>query len=251
MKSFLLLCFVATTLLGVCNGAGKDADCPYRTYAGGEVYPMEWPRSHDHSLSYSKAKIGQPAPFWSGTAVTPAGKFQDMNLTDFKGKYLVMLFYPLDFTFVCPTEILAFSDRLAEFRQINAEIVAISVDSKFTHLAWTKMSRREGGLGKVHIPLLSDLTHQISKDYGVFLEKEGHTLRGLFIIDNHGVLRQITMNDLPVGRSVDETIRLIQAFRYTDEHGEVCPAGWKPGAATIVPDPEGKKAYFEKANPGN
>lgn len=97
----------------------------------------------------------------------------------------------------------------------------------------TKLSRREGGLGKVAIPLLSDLTHQISKDYGVLLEKEGHTLRGLFIIDENGILRQITMNDLPVGRSVDETIRLIQAFRYTDDHGEVCPAGWKPGADTV------------------
>ena len=108
--------------------------------------------------------------------------------------------------------------------------------------------RKEGGLGRLEIPLLSDLTHTISKDYGVYLEDNGHTLRGLFIIDDKGVLRQITMNDLPVGRSVDETLRLVQAFQYTDKHGEVCPAGWKPGKATMVPDPKGSQKYFQEAN---
>merc|ERR1711872_660769 len=154
----------------------------------------------------------------------------------------------LDFTFVCPTEIIAFSDRANEFRAINAEVVGVSVDSQFTHLAWIKTPRKDGGLGPLDIPLLSDLTHKISKDYGVYLEDAGHTLRGLFIIDGKGTLRQITMNDLPVGRSVDETLRLVQAFQYTDQHGEVCPAGWKPGADTIIPNPSDKLKYFNKVN---
>ncbi|XP_045025190.1 peroxiredoxin-4 isoform X4 [Daphnia magna] len=145
-----------------------------------------------------------------------------------------------------PTEILAFNDRIEEFRALNTELVACSVDSHFTHLAWVNTPKREGGLGPLKIPLLSDLSHKISTDYGVYLEDIGHTLRGLFIIDDKQTLRQITMNDLPVGRSVDETLRLVQAFQYTDHHGEVCPAGWKPGSDTIIPHPEEKKLYFEK-----
>uniref|UniRef100_K7G7T3 thioredoxin-dependent peroxiredoxin n=1 Tax=Pelodiscus sinensis TaxID=13735 RepID=K7G7T3_PELSI len=191
--------------------------------------------------------VSKPAPYWEGTAVIN-GEFKELKLTDYKGKYLVFFFYPLDFTFVCPTEIIAFSDRIEEFRAINTEVVACSIDSQFTHLAWINTPRKQGGLGPMKIPLLSDLTHQISKDYGVYLEDQGHTLRGLFIIDDKRVLRQITMNDLPVGRSVDETLRLVQAFQYTDKHGEVCPAGWKPGSETIIPDPAGKLKYFDKLN---
>jgi len=198
-----------------------------------------------HNIQVTKAMISKPAPFFSGTAVLN-GEFKELKLTDYLGKYLVFFFYPLDFTFVCPTEILAFNDRVAEFRSIGAEVVACSVDSHFTHLAWMASPRTEGGLGKLDIPLLSDLTHTISKDYGVYLEENGHTLRGLFIIDPKGILRQITMNDLPVGRSVDETLRLVQAFIYTDKHGEVCPAGWQPGADTIIPDPKEKLQYFKK-----
>ncbi|CAI8048682.1 Peroxiredoxin-4, partial [Geodia barretti] len=149
-------------------------------------------------------------------------------------------------TFVCPTEILAFNDRLEEFRAIDTEVVACSVDSKYTHYAWINTPREDGGLAGLQMPLLSDLTKQIAKDYGVLLEDEGISLRGLFIIDRKGILRQITMNDLPVGRSVDETLRLVQAFQYTEEHGEVCPAGWKPGGKTIKPDPEKKKEYFKE-----
>ncbi|XP_058041616.1 peroxiredoxin-4 isoform X1 [Ahaetulla prasina] len=209
-----------------------DEKCHY--YAGGEVYPGEASRVpvKDHSLHLSKAKISKPAPDWEGTAVIN-GEFKELKLADFEGKYVIFFFYPLDFTFVCPTEIIAFSDRIEEFRAIDAEVVACSVDSQFTHLAWINTPRKQGGLGPVKIPLLSDLTHQISKDYGVYLEDQGHALRGLFIIDDKKILRQITMNDLPVGRSVDETLRLIQAFQYTDKHGEVCPAGWKPGSETI------------------
>jgi len=216
-----------------------------RTYAGGEVYPNEIKHGSEHAMHWSKAQISKPAPDWAGKAVVN-GEFKDLKLSDYKGKYLVFFFYPLDFTFVCPTEIIAFSDRVEEFKKINTEVIAVSVDSVFTHLAWINTPRTEGGLGKMKIPILADLTKQISKDYGVLLEDAGHTLRGLFIIDGKGILRQITMNDLPVGRSVDETLRLVQAFQYTDQHGEVCPAGWKPGADTIIPDPKEKLSYFNK-----
>lgn len=218
------------------------------SYGGGHVYPQETSRSSvGQNLFTSKAKISKPAPSWESTAVVK-GEFKELKLKDYLGKYVVFFFYPLDFTFVCPTEIIAFSDRVKEFHAINAEVIACSVDSPFTHLAWMNTPRKLGGLGPINIPLLSDLTHQISKDYGVYLEDLGHTLRGLFIIDNKGVLRQITMNDLPVGRSVDETLRLVQAFQYTDKHGEVCPAGWKPGGETIIPNPEDKLKYFSKVN---
>ncbi|XP_022651313.1 peroxiredoxin-like isoform X3 [Varroa jacobsoni] len=211
----------------------------------GEVYPQEAIRRGTHNLVWSKAQISKPAPNFKAPAIVN-GEIKEVKLSDYRGKYVVFFFYPLDFTFVCPTEIVAFSDRIKEFRSINAEVIACSVDSHFTHLAWTKTAREKGGLGNVQIPLLSDLSHQISKDYGVYLEDLGHTLRGLFIIDANGILRQITMNDLPVGRSVDETLRLVQAFQYTDKHGEVCPAGWKPGKDTIVPNPNDKLKYFQK-----
>merc|ERR1719378_717597 len=194
----------------------------------------------------SKAAIQKPAPHFQGTAVTPEGDFKDVKLSDYKGKYLVFFFYPLDFTFVCPTEIISFSDRADEFRAINCEVLACSVDSHFSHLAWTNLDRAKGGLGKMKIPILADITKQISKDYGVLLEDQGVSLRGLFIVDDKGTLRQITMNDLPVGRSVDETLRLVQAFQFTDKHGEVCPAGWKPGSDTIKPGVKESKEYFAK-----
>ncbi|OQR78401.1 peroxiredoxin-4-like [Tropilaelaps mercedesae] len=224
--------------------AGVTAQLCSPTF-GGEVYPQEAIRSGTHNLIWSKAQISKPAPDFKAQAIVN-GEIKEVKLSDYKNKYVVFFFYPLDFTFVCPTEIIAFSDRVEEFRSINAEVIACSVDSHFTHLAWTKTPREKGGLGNIQIPLLSDLTHQISKDYGVYLEDLGHTLRGLFIIDANGILRQITMNDLPVGRSVDETLRLVQAFQFTDTHGEVCPAGWKPGKDTIVPNPDDKLKYFQK-----
>ena len=211
----------------------------------GLLFPQDIVRDGEHALHWSKAQISKPAPIFNGTAVVN-GDFKDISLLDFRGKYLVFFFYPLDFTFVCPTEILAFSDRVDEFRKINTEVVACSVDSKYTHLAWINTPRESGGLGEINIPLLSDITKQISKDYGVLLETEGIALRGLFIIDRKGIMRQITMNDLPVGRSVDETLRLVQAFQYSDEQGEVCPCGWKPGDETIKPNPIDSLNYFKK-----
>jgi len=189
----------------------------------------------------------QPAPQFTGTAVVN-GTFKEISLADYKGKYVVLFFYPLDFTFVCPTEIIAFSDRAEEFRQLGCEVIACSTDSHFSHLAWCNTPRKAGGLGDMKIPLLADKSMSISRAYGVLKEDEGLDFRGLFIIDDKQKLRQITINDLPVGRDVDETLRLVQAFQFTDKHGEVCPAGWKPGAATMKPDPEGSKSYFEGTN---
>jgi len=196
----------------------------------------------------SKAFVTKPAPHFEASAVLPNGEFGDIKLSDYKGKYVVLFFYPLDFTFVCPTEIVAFSDRVEEFQAIGCEVLCCSTDSTYSHLAWTEKSRKEGGLGKMNIPMLADLNHNISRDYGVLLEEEGIALRGLFVIDGKGILRQVTVNDLPVGRSVDETLRLVQAFQFTDVHGEVCPAGWKPGASTMKADPIGSKEYFKKAS---
>lgn len=243
MRYTLIALVFVTSTSNICNSSLFDSESCY-SFGSGNVFPGG-ARKIDHKLQFTKAMISKPAPEWTATAVID-GEIKQLSLSSFKGKYLVFFFYPLDFTFVCPTEILAFSERIEEFKKINTHVVACSVDSHFTHLAWINTPRKEGGLGKINIPLLSDLTHSIAKDYGVYLEDLGHTLRGLFIIDDKGILRQITMNDLPVGRSVDETLRLVQAFQYTDKHGEVCPAGWKPGQDTIIPNPDEKKKYFEK-----
>jgi alkyl hydroperoxide reductase subunit AhpC len=192
----------------------------------------------------SKVFVGKPAPSFKKQAVVD-GNFAEVTLEQFKGKYLVLFFYPLDFTFVCPTEIIAFSDRAQEFRDLGCEIAAVSVDSEHAHLAWINLPRKQGGLGKMNIPLIADTTKSMSRDYGVLIEEEGVALRGLFIINPEGILRQMTINDLPVGRSVDETLRLVKAFQFTDKHGEVCPANWTEGSATMKPDPKGSKDYFK------
>ncbi|XP_065573623.1 peroxiredoxin 2-like [Artemia franciscana] len=190
--------------------------------------------------------IGKPAPQFKGMAVVN-GEFKEISLADYKGKYVVFFFYPLDFTFVCPTEIIAFSDRVKEFRDIGVEVIGCSTDSHFSHFAWINTPRKQGGLGNMDIPLLADKNCSVAKSYGVYLEEEGVTFRGLFIIDPKQNLRQVTINDLPVGRSVDETLRLVQAFQFTDKHGEVCPAGWKPGDKTMKADVHKSKEYFASA----
>ena len=196
------------------------------------------------SQAINKAYVTKAAPSFSATALMPDLSFQTLSLDAYKGRYLVLFFYPLDFTFVCPTEIIDFSDRSDEFAAIDCAVVAASVDSQFSHFAWVETPRNRGGLGKMQIPILSDVTRQLSRDYGVLLEDSGYTLRGLFIISPSGIIRHATLNDPPVGRNVDEVLRLVQAFRYTDEHGEVCPSGWTPGAATIKPSTTNKLAYF-------
>eukprot|EP01129_Flabellula_baltica_P013197 TRINITY_DN6085_c0_g1_i1.p1 TRINITY_DN6085_c0_g1~~TRINITY_DN6085_c0_g1_i1.p1 ORF type:complete len:220 (-),score=50.89 TRINITY_DN6085_c0_g1_i1:19-600(-) len=191
--------------------------------------------------------IGYKAPSFSSEAVVNH-KFETVSLDDYKGKWLVLLFYPLDFTFVCPTEIISFSDNIADFRELNAEVVALSVDSKYSHLAWVNTPRKDGGLGSIDIPLVSDFPKKIASDYGVLYKDEGFAVRGLFIIDPEQILRVSILHDPPVGRSVDETLRLLKAFQYADTHGEVCPANWRPGAATMTPEPLKSKEYFEKAD---
>jgi len=202
-------------------------------------------RLHTSALNYA-AEVAKPAPDFKGTAVVN-GAFKEIKLSDYKGKYVVLFFYPLDFTFVCPTEIIAFSDAASQFKALNTEVIAASTDSHFSHLAWINTPRKKGGLGSLNIPLLSDFSKSIAKEYGILLDS-GIALRGLFLIDSQGVVRQITINDLPVGRSVDEIIRLIKAFQFVEKHGEVCPANWKPDAPTIKPDPVKAMEYFEKNN---
>eukprot|EP00088_Acartia_fossae_P005237 TRINITY_DN12297_c0_g1_i1.p1 TRINITY_DN12297_c0_g1~~TRINITY_DN12297_c0_g1_i1.p1 ORF type:complete len:230 (+),score=33.84 TRINITY_DN12297_c0_g1_i1:46-735(+) len=204
-------------------------------------------RSLSCSAPMNQAAVQKPAPNFTAQAVVN-GQFKEVSLSDYKGKYVVVYFYPLDFTFVCPTEIIAFSDRIKEFADINCEVLGVSTDSHFSHLAWINQSRKQGGLGGLNYPLVSDFNKTISKDYGVLIEEAGIALRGLFIIDPQGVLRQMSINDLPVGRSVDETLRLIKAFQFVEQHGEVCPANWTPDSPTIKPDPKGSLEYFDKVN---
>lgn len=204
-------------------------------------------RSVSTGVQLCSPRIQQPAPDFRGTAVVNQ-EFKEISLADYKGKYLVLFFYPLDFTFVCPTEIIAFSERIQDFKAINTEIVGVSTDSHFSHLGWINTPRIAGGLGPITYPLLSDFNKKIAHDYDILLENAGVALRGLFIINPKGVLVQITVNDLPVGRSVDETLRLIKAFQFVEKHGEVCPANWEPNSPTIKPDPKGSKAYFESVN---
>jgi alkyl hydroperoxide reductase subunit AhpC len=190
--------------------------------------------------------VTKPAPDFSALAVVN-GAIADkpIKLSDYRGKYVVLFFYPLDFTFVCPTEIIAFSDRVAEFESRGVQVLGCSIDSRFSHLAWVNTPRTKGGLGELKYPLLEDLTKKISGDYGVLLEA-GIALRGLFLIDKDGVVRHSTINDLPLGRSVDEALRVIDALQHFEKHGEVCPADWKPGKDALNPKKAGE--YFEKAN---
>jgi peroxiredoxin 2/4 len=189
-------------------------------------------------------QVGQLAPDFEAVAVFDQ-EFAKVKLSDYlQKKYVVLFFYPLDFTFVCPTEITAFSDNFEKFAELNTEILGVSVDSEFSHLAWLQTERDAGGLGDLKYPLVSDLKKEISASYNV-LTDEGIALRGLFIIDKEGMIQHATINNLAFGRSVDETLRVLQAIQYVQTNPEeVCPANWKPGDKTIVPDPIKSKDYF-------
>jgi alkyl hydroperoxide reductase subunit AhpC len=189
--------------------------------------------------------VGNAAPDFKATALVN-GDFKEISLNDYKGKWKVLFFYPLDFTFVCPTEITAFSDNVEMFKGLNCEVLGCSIDSQFSHLAWTKQPRNTGGLGEINYPLIADVTKQIATDYGVLLENDGIALRGTFIIDDNNVVQHASINNLGVGRNVGELARLVEAFQYTAKHGEVCPAGWTNGADTMKPDPSGSQEYFNK-----
>lgn len=187
--------------------------------------------------------VTKEAPDFTAQAVMPDGSFKEVKLQDYRGKYVLLFFYPLDFTFVCPTEIIAFSDRAAEFEKLGVQILGVSVDSHYSHLAWRNTPRTNGGIGNVTYPLVADLNKQIATEYDVLLPN-GVALRGLFLIDKQGVVRHQVVNDLPLGRNVDEALRMVEALQFFEANGEVCPANWKNGSRTIKPGVHESKEFF-------
>ncbi len=187
--------------------------------------------------------VTRPAPDFKANAVLKDGSFAELTLSQFKGKYVLLFFYPLDFTFVCPTEIISFSDRVKEFTDLNVEVIGISVDSEFSHLAWRNLPRTQGGIGQIDYSLVADLNKQIARDYDVLIG-DAVALRGLFLIDTAGVVRHQVVNDLPLGRSVDEALRMVQALQFVEKNGEVCPANWQEGKRTIKPTVNASKEFF-------
>ncbi len=191
-----------------------------------------------------KNLVAKKAPNFTAQAVLEDNTMADLTLSDYRGIYVVLFFYPLDFTFVCPSEIIAFDDKLDEFNKRNCEVIGVSVDSQFSHWAWKNTPRNQGGLGQIRFPIVADLKKTISKDYGVLLKKEGIALRGLFILDKEGVIHHSTINHLSLGRNVDEVLRTLDALQFTEEHGEVCPANWNPGDAAMKPTSDGVAEYL-------
>lgn len=188
--------------------------------------------------------VTQPAPEFTATAVMPDNSFkEDFKLSDYRGKYVVLFFYPLNFTFVCPTEILAFNKAVKEFEAANCQVVGVSIDSHFSHLAWKNTPINQGGIGDVQFPLVADLDKSISKEYQVLIDA-GIALRGLFLIDKEGVVRHQVVNDLPLGRSVGEALRVLHALQFTEKYGEVCPANWQDGEEAMKPTAEGVAEYL-------
>lgn len=188
--------------------------------------------------------VTKPAPDFTAQAVMPNNTIkEDLRLSDYLGKYVVLFFYPLDFTFVCPTEIIAFNKKLEEFKKRNAELIGVSVDSQFSHFAWKTTEPKNGGIGDIQYPLVSDLTKNIARAYGVLFD-DAVALRGLFLIDKEGIVRHSVINDLPLGRNVDETIRMVDALQFFEENGEVCPANWEKGKDGMTPTADGVATYL-------
>ncbi|MHA1544580.1 MAG: peroxiredoxin [Alphaproteobacteria bacterium] len=191
--------------------------------------------------------VGKPAPDFTAAAVLEDGTIkEEFNLSEFsKGKYCLVFFYPLDFTFVCPSEILAFHNRMETFKKLNCAVIGVSVDSQFSHAAWRNTAPKDGGLGPVDFPLVADITKSIARDYDV-LKDDSIAFRGTFLIDLEGVVRHQVVNDLPLGRNVDEAIRMVEALQFHEEHGEVCPAGWNKGEEGMKADAAGVASYLAK-----
>jgi peroxiredoxin (alkyl hydroperoxide reductase subunit C) len=189
--------------------------------------------------------VGKQAPDFSEKAVKGAEIIENFTLSQFKGKYVVLFFYPLDFTFVCPTELHAFNAKLEDFKSKNVELVAVSTDSWFSHAAWLNTPKKQGGIEGVAYPLVADFNKTISADYDVLLEG-GMALRGLFLIDKEGVVQHQVINNLPLGRNVDEALRMVDALQFTETNGEVCPANWTKGEESMKPNTDGLKEYFDK-----
>ena len=191
--------------------------------------------------------VTKEAPDFTADAVMPDNTFASIKLSSYRGKHVILFFYPLDFTFVCPSEILAFNKRLNDFKKRNCEVIGVSVDSKFTHLAWKNTALEDGGIGDIQYPLVADLKKEIAAQYGVLFENAGVALRGLFLIDTKGVVRHAVINDLPLGRSVDEALRMLDALQFVETHGDqVCPANWKEGDDSMEPTAKGVASYLAK-----
>lgn len=190
--------------------------------------------------------VGKPAPDFSAVAVMGNNEINEtFNLKKYtSGKYAVIFFYPLDFTFVCPSELIAFNHRLDEFKKRNVEVIGVSIDSQFTHLAWKNTPVEKGGIGQVKYPLVADVKHEICKAYDVEFDAAGVAFRGSFLIDRAGTVRHQVVNDLPLGRDIDEMLRMVDALQFHEEHGEVCPAGWSKGKAGMNASPEGVAKYL-------
>ena len=192
--------------------------------------------------------VTKQAPDFTATAVMPDNSMKpDFKLSDFRGKYVILFFYPLDFTFVCPSEILAFDRTLPQFREKNCEIIGVSIDSQFSHWAWKNTPVKQGGIGNVQFPLVADLDKNISRQYGVLLDA-GIALRGTFLIDRDGVIRHAVINDLPLGRNIDEALRMVDALQFHEQHGDVCPANWQEGKEAMTPTAAGVADYLSKHN---
>lgn len=190
--------------------------------------------------------VTKQAPDFTAAAVMGDGSINEsFKLSDLKGKYVVLYFYPLDFTFVCPSEIIAFDHRLKEFKDRGVEVVGVSIDSQFTHFAWRETPVNKGGIGRIGYPLVADVKHEITQAYGIE-HPAGVALRASFLIDKDGVVRHQVVNDLPLGRNIDEMLRLVDALQFTEEHGEVCPAGWQKGQEGMKADTAGVADYLAK-----
>jgi len=189
--------------------------------------------------------VGKKAPDFTANAVLGDNEIKEVTFSKIiKGKYAVLFFYPLDFTFVCPSELLAFDHRLAEFKKRGVEVIGVSIDSQFTHLAWKNTAVENGGIGQVKYPLVADVKHEICRAYDVEFEAAGVAFRGSFLIDKTGVVRHQVVNDLPLGRNIDEMLRMVDALQFTEKHGEVCPAGWKQGQEGMQASTEGVAKYL-------
>lgn len=188
--------------------------------------------------------VGKTAPDFTAAAVKGSEIIEGFRLSDFKGKYIVLFFYPLDFTFVCPTELHAFNEKLADFKQRNTELIAVSVDSHFSHYAWLNTPKKKGGIEGIQFPIVSDITKEISGAYDVLVTDAGIAYRGLFLIDTDFIVRHQLVNDLPLGRNVDEALRMVDALQFYKEKGEVCPANWRKGEKAMAPTNSGLEEYF-------
>lgn len=188
--------------------------------------------------------VGKNAPDFEATAVVGSEFKENFRLSDSNGSYRLLFFYPLDFTFVCPTELHAFEEKVADFKKLNCEVIACSVDSHFSHHAWLQVDKNKGGIKGVSYPIVADINKTIARDYDVLIEQDGVALRGAFLIDKEGVVRHQTVNDLPLGRNVDEFIRLLEALQFSEENGEVCPANWNKGSKSMKPNHDSLNKYM-------